>query len=99
MFGTSPTHVVLLSMSLLFASCGGGGGAGGSGGGVGGGGGGGGPPAPSGITYPASSISYSVGVPAQAIKPKVGGGAVSAWSISPSLPAGLVFSATDGSIS
>jgi len=49
----------------------------------------------------ALAYSYTVGLAAQAVTPTVSaeGGQVVSWSVSPSLPAGLAFSTTDGTIS
>jgi hypothetical protein len=50
------------------------------------------------VGYDSASYNFTTGVPA-AVTPVASGGAVTGWSISQSLPAGLIFSATDGSIS
>lgn len=46
-----------------------------------------------------SYYGYTANIQAQTVTPASTGGAVTSWSINPSLPAGLVFNATDGSIS
>jgi hypothetical protein len=43
--------------------------------------------------------AYTANVGAQTITPTSTGGAVTSWSITPALPAGLTFSTTEGSIS
>lgn len=50
------------------------------------------------ITY-SSYYGFTANVGAQPITPTVSGGAVVTWAIKPALPAGLVFSTTDGTIS
>lgn len=50
-----------------------------------------------GFTYESAEMTFTTGVPASVIAGSTGGAVVS-WSINPALPAGLVFSATDGSI-
>jgi hypothetical protein len=51
------------------------------------------------VTYSSPYYSFTNGVAAQTAVPKVSGGAVVNWSVSPALPAGLTLSSTDGSIS
>ena len=51
------------------------------------------------IDYTPSSYSLTKGTAMNAATPTSGGGAVVTWSISPSLPAGLTFSTTNGVIS
>jgi hypothetical protein len=53
---------------------------------------------PSGLTY-STPHSFPTGTAITPLSPTVGGGAVATWSISPALPAGLVFSTTNGVIS
>jgi hypothetical protein len=51
------------------------------------------------ISYSSTLITLTTGVPAQGVTPSNSGGAVVAWSISPAtLPAGLTFNTTTGSI-
>ena len=52
------------------------------------------------VSY-ALAYSYTAGIAARAVTPTVSaqGGQVVSWSVSPSLPAGLAFSTTDGTIS
>ena len=54
--------------------------------------------APSSVSYGASALTFTAGVAGRTLTPNANGGAVVSWSISPALPAGLTFSATDGSI-
>ncbi|MGA2399099.1 MAG: putative Ig domain-containing protein [Steroidobacteraceae bacterium] len=49
--------------------------------------------------YASAYYAFTAGVPAQTINPTTSGGAVVTWSVTPALPAGLVLSPTDGSIS
>lgn len=51
------------------------------------------------IAYQSPRYSYTANVPATTITPTIGGGATTGWSINPSLPAGLSFDTTNGSIS
>jgi hypothetical protein len=51
------------------------------------------------IAYSSSYYGFTANVTAQSITPTVGGGAIVSWTISPALPAGLVFNTTDGTIS
>jgi hypothetical protein len=89
-------RVGLLLLALVISSCGGGG--------SGGDGGGSQPPPPAQVTPPTISYSkteftFAEGTAVTTLRPTVGGGAVTSWSITPALPAGLTFNATDGSIS
>ena len=54
---------------------------------------------PSNVSYGATSLTLSAGVGSSTLTPTNAGGPVVSWSISPALPEGLSFSATDGSIS
>jgi Putative Ig domain len=78
------------ALMLFLAACGGGGG--------GMSGGGGAPPSTAKIAYPSPVYSFTVGVPAQTITPKVTSGSASSWSVSPALPAGLTLDASNGEI-
>ena len=53
---------------------------------------------PSGLSY-ATPVSYTTGTAITANTPTVGGGAVTSWSVTPSLPAGLTLSTSTGVIS
>ena len=55
--------------------------------------------APSSITYSPSSFTLAKGVAMTTVTPTASGGPVVSWSISPSLPAGLTFSTSNGAIS
>ena len=55
--------------------------------------------APSSVTYTPSSFTLTKGTAMTTATPSASGGAVTSWSISPTLPAGLSFSTTNGSIS
>ena len=55
--------------------------------------------APSSITYSPSSLSLTKGTTMSATTPQSSGGPVTSWSISPTLPAGLSFSTSTGTIS
>ena len=55
--------------------------------------------APSAITYNPSSFALTKGTAMTTSTPTASGGAVTSWSISPALPAGLSFSTSNGSIS
>ena len=55
--------------------------------------------APSSITYTPSSLSLTKDVTMSAITPTSSGGAVTSWSISATLPAGLSFDTSTGAIS
>ena len=55
--------------------------------------------APSSIAYSTSSFTLTKDVAITAVTPTSSGGTVSSWSISPTLPAGLAFSTTDGTVS
>jgi hypothetical protein len=57
------------------------------------------PVAANAISYGASAFTYTANVPGQTLTPETAGEAVTGWSISPQLPAGLAFSATTGAIS
>jgi hypothetical protein len=50
------------------------------------------------IGYGSATLTLTTGVPLTALTPSNSGGKVVAWSVSPALPAGLTFSATDGTI-
>jgi len=72
--------------------------------GCGGGGGGSTPPgptvqAPNSLSYTLSTAAYTNGIPITSNNPSSGGGAVAAYSVSPTLPAGLNLSNTTGIIS
>jgi formylglycine-generating enzyme required for sulfatase activity/WD40 repeat protein len=54
---------------------------------------------PSGLSYSSSNCTYTVGVAIPANTPTVGGGAVSAFSVRPGLPAGLSLNPVTGVIS
>jgi len=51
------------------------------------------------ITFGQASYRFTTGTPLTALIPANSGGPVVTWSISPALPAGLTFSAADGSLS
>ncbi len=52
------------------------------------------------IAYQSPYYAFTANIATQqTIKPTASGGAVVSWSVNPALPAGLAFSATDGSIS
>lgn len=51
------------------------------------------------ISYGSQTIAYAAGLAAETQTPTNTGGGVTSWSISPTLPAGLTFNTTDGSIS
>ena len=55
--------------------------------------------APSSITYSPSSLTLTKGSAMSTVTPTASGGAVSSWSISPSLPSGLSFNTSTGAIS
>jgi uncharacterized repeat protein (TIGR01451 family) len=55
--------------------------------------------APSAITYPTNPATYSVGTAITPDVPDSVGGTVTSWAIQPSLPAGLGFSTTTGTVS
>ena len=55
--------------------------------------------APSSVTYTPSSLTLTKDVTMSAVTPTASGGPVTSWSISPSLPAGLSFSTSTGTIS
>jgi hypothetical protein len=50
-------------------------------------------------SYGAAAFTFTTDIASRTLTPTVRGGAVSSWSITPSLPAGLTFDATDGTIS
>src|SRR5581483_5128888 len=51
------------------------------------------------VGYSSAVVAMAVGLPITPLVPTAtGGGAVTSWSISPALPAGLTFSTTDGTI-
>ena len=54
---------------------------------------------PSSLDYDPDSFTLTNGTAMTSVTPTVSGGAVVTWSISPSLPGGLTFSTTDGTIS
>ncbi len=56
-------------------------------------------PAPVGLTYATTTALYTAGTAITPNRPSVGGGAVSAYSVWPALPAGLIISRTSGVIS
>ncbi|MGB9337427.1 MAG: putative Ig domain-containing protein [Candidatus Acidiferrales bacterium] len=62
------------------------------------GGGGGSTPAPSALSYTTGTAVYTVGIAIPADNPTSSGGAVSSYSVSPALPAGLSLSASTGVI-
>ena len=53
---------------------------------------------PSSISYSPSSLTLAKGVSMTTVTPTASGGAVSSWSITPTLPAGLSFNTTTGAI-
>jgi hypothetical protein len=55
--------------------------------------------APSGLTYPNNPVTYTRGIAAAANVPTVSGGAVTRFTTSPALPAGLALDAATGAIS
>lgn len=55
--------------------------------------------APAGLTYGAASVAYTVGTPIPVSTPTNTGGPISAFAISPALPAGLSFDTQTGAIS
>jgi len=87
-----PFSLIILSLSLtalflLFCGCGGGG-----------------PSAvsiqpPSGLSYTTATAVYTVGTPITPNSPTSSGGAVTSYSVSPALPAGLTLSTSTGVIS
>jgi len=54
---------------------------------------------PSGVTYSGSPFTLTKGTTMTSATPSVGGGTVVSWSISPSLPTGLSFDTSTGTIS
>ena len=55
--------------------------------------------APSSVSYSPSSLSLTKGTTMTTVTPTSSGGAVTSWSISPSLPTGLSFDTSTGAIS
>ena len=55
--------------------------------------------APTSIVYTPSSFTLTLGSEMQSVEPTAQGGAVVTWSISPSLPTGLSFESSNGTIS
>ena len=55
--------------------------------------------APTSIVYSPSSFTLTLGSEMQSVEPTAQGGAVVTWSISPSLPTGLSFESSNGTIS
>ncbi len=55
--------------------------------------------APTGLTYPFNPATYVVGTAIAANSPTHGGGPVTAWSVTPALPAGLALDAVTGQVS
>ncbi|MGO9830929.1 MAG: beta-propeller fold lactonase family protein [Myxococcaceae bacterium] len=55
--------------------------------------------APSNLTYSSNPATYTIGTPIPNNTPSNSGGAVTGYSVSPALPAGLAFSTTTGVIS
>jgi hypothetical protein len=51
------------------------------------------------VSYGSALYSFTTGIPAQAVTPTSAAGKVISWSISPTLPAGLTFDDTTGTIS
>jgi hypothetical protein len=84
--------MAMLPLLLLLSGCGGGGG----------GGGGSTPPAPiqppTALTYTTSAATYTIGVAITPNTPSSSGGAVTSYTLSPALPAGLSYSTTTGII-
>jgi hypothetical protein len=54
--------------------------------------------APPSFSYPRASYAFSTNVPVTSVTPASNGGAVTSWSVSPALPAGLALNATTGAI-
>ena len=54
---------------------------------------------PASITYSPSSLTLTKGVSMNTVTPTATGGAVTSWTVSPSLPAGLTFDTASGAIS
>jgi hypothetical protein len=50
------------------------------------------------VAYSSGTVALAMGVAVARMVPKSTGGAVTSWSISPALPAGLTFDTTDGNI-
>ncbi|MGO9765067.1 MAG: beta-propeller fold lactonase family protein [Myxococcaceae bacterium] len=55
--------------------------------------------APSNLTYSSNPATYTIGTPITDNTPSNGGGTVTGYSVTPSLPAGLLFSSSTGVIS
>jgi Putative Ig domain len=53
---------------------------------------------PPSVTYPRSNYTFSTHVPVITVTPSVTGGAATAWTIAPALPAGLAFDTSTGAI-
>lgn len=53
---------------------------------------------PANLSYSSSTVSYQTGAEITPNQPTVGGGPVSSWSVSPSLPSGLFLDNTNGEI-
>jgi Putative Ig domain len=95
-----PTRLIISPVLLaLLVACGGGGGGGGGGNST--------PPPTVTLAYPSPSYAFTVGATIYnqftpgiiaGIQPVVSGGTLTAWSVSPSLPAGLTLSAKSGVI-
>src|ERR1035438_7330105 len=83
----------LAAAFLVLAGCGGGGGGGSTSAAP--------PPVqpPTGLTYSVNPATYTVGVAITPNSPSSSGGAVTSYSVSPSLPAGLALNSTTGVIS
>lgn len=84
---TYRAHLGSLLAALALASCGGGGGGGSA------------PAAPEALSYPSSFELATKGADLSPLVATVRGGAVSSWSVTPALPAGLALDPQDGSIS
>jgi Putative Ig domain len=50
------------------------------------------------ISYGASALTFTAGIPARTLTPQTAGGTSTGWSISPQLPAGLAFDTANGAI-
>lgn len=50
------------------------------------------------ISYGASALTFTAGIPAQTLTAQTTGGTATGWSISPQLPAGLAFNTATGAI-
>jgi hypothetical protein len=51
------------------------------------------------VAYPSPSYTYTANVPGMVVAPTSSGAAVTGWSVSPALPAGLTLDATTGNLS